>query len=125
MSFLCPDCSTPKSLRIVSKLELPPDSRSDEITLQVVECSHCGFEGIGVYEESRRGSLDDDSFDHFGYYVDRDDLDDVKKAIKRCPKPGNWRCGCAAHRRFGRRDEAGRWNGLVDIDLKGTFVIRF
>ncbi len=68
MPFQCPECST-KTLKITHKLELPPDSRSDEITLQIIECSGCGFGGIAVYEESRRGALDDDSFDHTGYRV--------------------------------------------------------
>ena len=55
MSFACPECLT-KSLKITAKLELPPDSRSDEITVQVVACSRCGFAGVAVYEESRRGA---------------------------------------------------------------------
>ena len=124
MSFLCPQCSTPKSLAIAAKLELPPDSRSDEITLQVVECGRCSFAGIAVYEESRRGALDDDSFDHVGYYVDNEDLDRLKREIRRCPNPGDRRCKCPAHRSISQRDKSGRWNGLAGIHLKSPFGIR-
>jgi len=125
MSYLCPQCTNPKSLRIISRLELPPDSRSDEITLQVVECSRCNFAGIAVYEESRRGALGDDHFDHYGYFVDKSDLMTLKNAINKCPKPGNWRCKCAAHRRFGGKDEIGRWNGLGDIRHDRPFGMQF
>ena len=123
MPFLCPECST-KSLRITSKLELRSDSRSDEIALQIIECSRCDFAGIAVYEESRRGALDSESVDHSGYRVSSDDLEMLRKTIKRCPKPTNPRCGCAAHRKLGRKDGSGRWDGLRDVELSGAFALR-
>ena len=61
MAFVCPECHTSESLRITRSLELPPDSRSDEITLQIIRCSSCRFAGVAVYEESRRGRLDDET----------------------------------------------------------------
>lgn len=121
MPFLCPECATPKSLRIVLKLELPSDSRSDEITLQVIECSRCDFAGIAVYEESRRGALGDESFDHTGYRVRTKVLKALKKAIRQCPEPNNWRCECSTHRTLGRKDASGRWNALDDIPREGAF----
>jgi len=54
MAFQCPECKRDSSLRIVQRIEVPPDSRSDQITLQVVRCGSSQFEGIAVYEESRR-----------------------------------------------------------------------
>lgn len=124
MSFLCPECSTSRSLKITSKLELPSDRRSDEIALQIVKCSHCGFAGIAVYEESRRGSLDSESFDHTGYHVSVEDLKTLKRAIKQCPTPTNPRCKCPVHRTLGRKDASGRWNGLADIHLEGAFAMK-
>ena len=56
MTFLCPECEH-KSLNITAKIELPPDARSDEITLQVVECAQCRFFAIAVDKASRRGAL--------------------------------------------------------------------
>ena len=124
MAFLCPDCST-NSLSIGLRLELPPDCWWDEITLQAVECSQCGFVGIAVYEESRRGAVDTETIDHRGYRVSADDFETLKETIKQCPEPGNWRCECSAHRRLGRKDASGRWNALDDVHREGAFELRF
>ena len=122
MPFVCPDCAH-RSLKIALKIELRPDSRSDEIALQVVECSRCGFAGIAVYEESRRGALDSEHFDHVGYYVGDEDLAHARKIIRGCPDPGNKRCRCSAHRTLGRRDASGRWNGLDLFHRQGSFAL--
>ena len=60
MAFVCPECHMPGALRITVSLQLPADSRSDDIALQIVECAHCQFKGIAIYEESRRGPLESD-----------------------------------------------------------------
>ena len=124
MPFLCPECSTPKSLKIALKIELPPDSRSDEIALQIVECTNCGFAGIAVYEESRRGALGSESLDHTGYYVSADDLKALRKTIKGCPQPSDWRCDCKAHRTLGMTDAAGRWSALKGINRERAFALK-
>jgi len=124
MPFLCPECSGSRSLDITSKLELPSDSRSDEITLQIVKCSHCGFAGIAVYEESRRGALDSESIDHTGYHVSAKDLNMLQKTIKQCPKPTNPRCNCSAHRKLGKKNASGRWGGLDAICLEKAFPMK-
>ena len=123
MAFLCLDCKR-YALNIMATLELPADSRSDEITLQVVKCGHCPFEGLAVYEESRRGALDDDSFDHRGYRVPQDDLRAMKRAIRQCPSKKNPRCTCETHRTLGSKSASGRWNGLEDIELQESFVMQ-
>jgi len=123
MPFVCPQCSV-KSLKVASKIELPSDSRSDEITLQIVLCSRCGFAGLAVYEESRRGALGSESFDHTGYRVSVDDLRRVKRAIERCPKPRDRRCKCSAHCELGSKDASGRWNGLKDVQRDGAFKLK-
>jgi len=124
MPFQCPECDTAKSLHIVSKIELAPDSRSDEIALQIVECGRCHFIGIAVYEESRRGSLGAESFDHTGYYAPKDEVRALRKTMERCPKPGNHRCQCSAHRALGKRDASGRWIGLSGIHRERAFGLR-
>jgi hypothetical protein len=121
--FSCPGCSSHGSVRISQKIEIPPDSRSDEICLQIVECSDCGFEGIAVYEESRRGRLDEESVDHTGYRVTEDDLSSLRKTMRGCPKPGDWQCRCRAHQKLGRTDASGRWNALHELEIQGTFAI--
>ena len=37
MSFNCPKCKSAGSLTVSYSIELPPDSRSDEIALQLVQ----------------------------------------------------------------------------------------
>lgn len=124
MAFECPDCAAAGALRITGRLELPADSRSDEITLQTVGCRRCGFDGIAVYEESRRGVLGDESVDHTGYRVGREDLLALRSAMRGCPAPGDPRCGCDAHQEYGRRDRGGRWAGLAGMTVAGTFPMR-
>jgi hypothetical protein len=121
MSFTCPECRAGDALRIVRSLELPSDARSDEITLQIVSCNRCRFAGIAVYEESRRGALDDDSFDHTGYRVSKRDLAALRRAMASCPEPRNPRCRCPAHREYGRRNARGRWSGLDAMELGLAF----
>lgn len=123
MSFVCPKCPR-GSVKITSSIELPPDSRSDEINVQIVTCSQCGFRGLAVYEESRRGALDSESVDHRGYYVEPAMLSSIQKLMKRCPEPRNIRCHCTAHRILNRANEFGRWNWLDDIPNTGTFRLK-
>ena len=123
MAFVCPACKR-ISLSITDRLELPPDSRSDEITLQIIACASCRFKGIAVYEESRRGALFDESVDHRGYVVGEDDLARLRRLIRACPDRGNPRCKCKTHRLLGKRDRAGRWSGLDEIELGDRFHMR-
>ena len=124
MPFTCPACSVSRSLTIDATLELPPDSRSDEIAVQLIHCSRCDFTGIAVYEESRRGSLDSESVDHYGYSVSAAELDDIRELIRFCPAPRKPRCNCAAHRQLGARNASGRWSGLREIRRRNSFPIR-
>jgi hypothetical protein len=117
MSFQCPECQG--ALRITARLELPP-----EITLQIVACQDCGFAGIAVYEESRRGALDSESVDHRGFRIDAGNLAALRKQIRSCPERSNPRCLCAAHQALGRKDNSGRWAGLADVELGDWFPMR-
>ena len=94
---------------------------TDEITLQVVACSECPFEGLAVYEESRRGSLDSESVDHRGYLASPGDVQTIHRLIESCPRPRDPRCRCNAHARLGSRNALGRWDGLEQMRHLGTF----
>jgi hypothetical protein len=124
MPFACPDCGDPAALQITSSIELPADSRSDEIALQVVECARCGFRAAAVYEESRRGSLDSEAVDHAGYRLPGATLDSLVAQIGACPEPGNAGCGCDSHRRLGRTDDSGRWCGVDDATGSFPMMLR-
>ena len=93
--FNCPSCQG-NSLKIDLRLELLP-SDSDETQVQTVECKACGFRGIAVYEESRRGSLKSESVRHGGYEVSDADLELVVSAVRLCPDPYNKHCRCQTH----------------------------
>ena len=122
--FHCPKCSWPRSLRIISSLELPPDARSDEINIQIIQCRNCGFNGLAVYEETRRGSLETEHIHHTGYHVEEENLNELMKMIKGCPQPMNHDCGCIAHQELGRKNTYGYWDGLRDKQLGLSFEMR-
>jgi hypothetical protein len=124
MAFACPECMAHRSLRITARIELPPDSRSDEITLQIIKCARCGFAGAAVYEESRRGALDSESFDHRGYCVGQAELSVLRQTIRQCRQPGNRRCDCAAHHALGQRDIGGRWIAPEALRWENSFAMR-
>ena len=109
MSFQCPQCSHLKSLRFTSRIELAPDARSDEISLQVLRCRDCDYEGLAVYEESSRGVPDSESVDHYGYHAKREIIRAVRALIKSCPARKNARCTCISHQKLNQRDQTGRW----------------
>ena len=123
MKFVCPQCSG-VSMNINKSIELPPDSRSDEIAVQTLKCLKCGFYGLGVYEESRRGSLDSESVDHRGYYVDDCTIASIEKMIGQCPEPKNSGCRCRIHRSFISINKFGRWNWLEKIPQKERFKLQ-
>ncbi len=120
MSFICPRCYAP-ALEICTALELPSDSRSDEITLQVVSCSACQFHGLAVYEESRRGLLETERWDHTGYQAAEELVEELIQTLHSCPEPANPRCTCQVHARFNRQDSQGRWRGLDDLGALAAF----
>jgi hypothetical protein len=122
MEFVCPRCRG-VSIKMTSSIELPPDSRSDEITVQILKCSKCGFAGLGVYEETRRGRLDSESVHHRGYHVDDSTLASLEKMIRQCSKPKKPGCECRIHHSLGSVNEFGRWNWLEKIPLKETFKL--
>ena len=109
MGFQCPKCDAQKSLDIVSRLEIPPDARSDEISLQIVKCQLCKFEAVAIYAESHRGALDSDVYDHYGYTINQKELKELKALIRQCSEPKNRRCSCDSHRTLIHKDSYGRW----------------
>jgi hypothetical protein len=62
---------------------LPADDQWDEIAVQDLRCSSmgCGFRGIAVYEESRRGALDSECVVHTGYGMSSSNIVPDMKAV--------------------------------------------
>jgi hypothetical protein len=122
MPFRCPECLS-ASLETTRSIELPPDSRSDEITLQVMACSSCGFRALAVYEESRRGALDSEAWDFNAYRVGLEVVESVAASIEACPAPGNPRCPCPVHQALGKADDRGRWQGPQGLNGGRIFPV--
>lgn len=112
-SFVCPECDG-RSLSIDMRLELGPDFRSDEVCVQIVKCAHCGFVGMAVYEESRRGPLGDESWSHVGYRVSAAVIKQLRAAIRACPRPTDPHCACATHMALRRTNTDDGWSSLLD-----------
>jgi hypothetical protein len=123
MAFVCPRCLVSGSLEINLAMQLPADSRSDDITVQIVECNQCKFYGLAVYEESRRGALELEAWEHTGYWLEADS-DGIITEIKSCPEPMNANCRCPSHVALGQSDARGRWQGLVRLQHLRTFPMR-
>lgn len=124
MSFRCPQCLTLDGLEIKASIELPPDRRSQEISLQVLGCKACKFTGLAVYEEARGSFVGAESFTHIGYWVSPDAVESVICAIRMCPQPSNRGCDCPAHTALGQKDLDGLWRGLREMDRGHTFLMR-
>lgn len=124
MTFRCPDCGFRGTLRIVQAIVLPPDSRSDDIILQIVRCDRCHFRGAAIYEESRRGSLDSESWEHRGYRLNEQDLAHLEAMIARCQANNDKHCRCPAHQILRQTDAYGRWQLPVDIDWANSFPMQ-
>jgi hypothetical protein len=119
-AFLCPACGLPQ-LAIKYGISLSPDSRSDEIEVQLVECDACDFEGAAIYEESRRGALDSESVSHLGYRLNEWQYVSLKKQIRVCTQRDNAQCECYSHTVLGRQDEDGRWQGIPGLNWEHVF----
>jgi len=127
MSLNCPKCQSVGALKIIQSIELPPDVRSDEISFQLLACSNdsCGFQGVAIYEESRRGALDSDHWDHTGYRVSDEIFEKLKTTFAQCPDPANASCQCESHQELGNVSPAGsvRWQPPEGIEWGSAFPI--
>lgn len=123
MAFECPSCKA-NALDITLSLEFPSDAQSDEITLQIVNCANCQFQGITVYQESRRGSLDSEAWHHDGYQISKSAMEALSKEMELCPAPGNSDCTCLTHKSLGKVDEQQYWDGLKGIEIERQFNMR-
>lgn len=122
MAFTCPDCGFPQVLKIELSITLPPDSRSDDILLQIVRCDRCPFRGAAVYEESRRGASE--SWDHRGYIASKNTLERLSSLINGCPNQKNEKCHCPAHRKLSTKDQNGRWIMPEEFSWEKSFAMR-
>jgi hypothetical protein len=124
MGLVCPKCSE-TNMKIVSQIQLPPDSRSDEVSVQILKCKKCNFKGLAVYEESRRGPLDDESIHHRVFNVSETLLREIKEKISLCPTPKKINCKCMTHFELKKKDNLGRTILINDLNDFESFEICF
>lgn len=123
--FVCPDCLRLGSLRFVNRLEVDGDALWDEIALQTLVCESCGFAGLAVYKEERRGSFYSETVEHLGYRIDRAGYDVIRGLIEACPNRDAFDCGCPTHATLGSTDPTtAMWNGLAAYSITGNFPMR-
>ncbi|KKW42924.1 MAG: hypothetical protein UY92_C0002G0041 [Candidatus Magasanikbacteria bacterium GW2011_GWA2_56_11] len=82
--FWCPHCETSRSLRILQSVDIGAAGNFDEVAIQSIECDRCGKRGMAIYEESRRGALDDESVAHTGYWLDRETAVHIGLLLSAC-----------------------------------------
>lgn len=122
-AFICPECQS-ADLSIDHSITLPPDNRSDDIILQTLRCRRCEFRGVAIYEESRRGSLDSESWDHRGYRLEPEVLAELNRMIRACPTRKDKRCSCPSHRTLGTTTELGRWRPPFETNWERSFPMQ-
>jgi len=88
-AFRCPQCRE-CTLKITDHLEIPPDRDWDEITVQIVHCTNCGLEALGVYQESRRGRLDSETWNHAAYRLNPTDMQRIAEIIGTLSRTPHW-----------------------------------
>lgn len=119
--FRCPECGE-ADLKITKAIELRPDARWSEITLQLVSCQSCNFEAIGVYKENNWGASE--IVDHNGYRAPPSTRTRVSALIDACPQRSVRNCDCASCSTLSATDENGAWNWLEQAGVGERFPLR-
>lgn len=105
MNFRCPACGC-ADLAIEAVLRLDGDLLWDEIAVQTLACP-CECKAAGVYEEERRGRLDNETWRHHGYRLTDVQWQELAALLAACPAPHDDGCTCPAHMRLGAYDGIG------------------
>jgi hypothetical protein len=121
MFFICPKCLGKGTLEIIQSLHLPPDSRSDDVVVQILACNQCNHRSGAVYEESRRSGLETEAWEHLGYEVSKVQLDALSALIAGCNEPQNPACPCQVHVLLSAVDSRGRWKLPAGFDRERSF----
>jgi len=119
--FCCPECGE-ASLAITKAIELHPDARWNEITLQLLWCRGCDFEGVGVYKENNWGASE--VVERHGYRTPISTRVRLSELIEQCPKRSDRRCECSSCATLSATDAQGNWNWLQQQGVGERFPIR-
>ncbi|GEM_PF-976297 len=121
MPFECPQCQVKNSLQILTTLELGPAAGADETMIQLTECSHCEFQALAIYQESRGGALEGEAFSHQGYPLAKEQFQLLTDLFRVCPDGFKRMCGCQAHQELARHAALQDW---VAFSQKNPFTMK-
>ncbi len=110
----CPQCHAPRLVETAA-IALPGEDEASTIEMSTLACRRCPLRAVGVEQAAMRRR---------GYPMDRLDWVRLEAELRRCPAPRDHGCACAAHLRFGRRDQA-KWRGLDEVprEMGAGFVV--
>jgi hypothetical protein len=89
------------ALRVLDIIELPSDSRSDEITIKI-----------------------DEAFSHFGFQIPKNEFNQIRSLISKCPSKKNVRYDSKSHQLLEMENQNGLWIDMSPYQLSGQFWIR-
>lgn len=122
-NFVCPMCKNNK-LIIEKSIELGPDARNDENSLQAIKCGNCGFHGVAYYQESRRGA--GESWEHTGYPMQNKHFQQLLDQLNKCQSPSNSACRCKTHQDFRVKNKNETLNPLEKLSFENhPFPLNF
>lgn len=83
-NFFCPGCKKHDALMIKLSVEIPEHTVFDDVDIQSIRCNNCKKSGMGIYEESRRGNLQDETVNHYGYWLDTESQLNLDQLLESC-----------------------------------------
>jgi len=84
--FLCPKCQLQKlDITKIGILGCEADDMWDENTIQILQCQGCGFKAIGLYQEEHRGVLDDETWQHRGFFAPEEKTQELETLLDKLP----------------------------------------
>lgn len=84
--FHCPKCQEQKlDITKIGILGYEADDMWDENTIQVLQCQECGFRGVGLYQGEHRGQLDDDNWQHRGFFTPEEKIQKLEAQLDKLP----------------------------------------
>lgn len=119
-AFVCPVCRR-GTFGISKTIELRPDARWSEITLQLLWCNTCHFEAIGVYKENNWGASE--IVEHHGYQAPVLLRQRLGELIDGCPRRPDRSCDCASCSTLSATDGSGTWNWLEQAGVGDRFAL--
>lgn len=84
--FNCPKCQEQKlDIIKIGILGYEADDMWDENTIQILQCQECKFKAVGLYQEEHRGQLDDETWQHRGFFTPVEKIQKLETQLDQLP----------------------------------------